>query len=487
MIPFLFLKKGSEKLKRVLLKFLLVICLCLVPTVGTYAADSTESSSSDDEQDWYDAAPELDDKGRRIKGTFDCYRERKGDKVDKQDSYKGYFACSEGCAYWLKHDPLSSGDLYWVPYEFVCTTKQPKDAQYRLYEFHLDNKNEELSKSFIKSNFEKFYYDYYGYESKDVESTGHFSSSLPIFKAGDTDAINAYLENGDLSGAENEHDISQPEQDDSVELPKNVRTYGNVFETTLRQASLQGRQVKYNAMTVRWDPPSDINSYSYDVKIQCTYSITSNSNISATGRVPDLTKSETTTAVMIVTDYPYANRGTYDLTTGKEIARGENQPEDCVINEESLKKLTYSCDFENVFPTKLKIWIRNRKGNKCSNWVAVTSNASQVAGSDSKANVEDDSGNKVANDDYDDTPIDNSDKKTYYETDPDSSSAESPKFSLNEFYSYLKSGFGLLGSNGLIAFFAKSFSFIPSHIWSLITAGIAVMIIIGIINFALKR
>lgn len=468
-------------MKRIL-KFLLVICLCFVPTFGTYAADTTESTSSDDEQDWYDAAPELDDKGRRIKGTFDCLHEQKNDKVDKQWAWKGFFATSDGCAYWLKHGVQSSGSLSWTPYEFVCTSKILNNQSYRLLYVYNDNKNPDLSNSRISSGFERYYYDYYG-----EEDTGHFSSTLPIFKAGDTDAINAYLENGDLSGAENEYDISQPEQDDSVELPKNVRTYGNVFETTLRQASLQGRQVKYNAMTVRWDPPSDINTYSYDVKIQCTYSITSNSNISATGRVPDLTKSETTSAVMIVTDYPYANRGTYDLTTGKEIARGENQPEDCVINEESLKKLTYSCDFENVFPTKLKIWIRNRKGNKCSNWVAVTSNASQVAGSDSKANVEDDNGNKVASDDYDDTPIDNSDKKTYYETDPDSSSAESPKFSLNEFYSYLKSGFGLLGSNGLIAFFAKSFSFIPSNIWILITAGIAVMIIIGIINFALKR
>lgn len=469
-------------MKGKLLKIFLVICLCLLPTFGTYAADSTESSSSDDEQDWYDAAPELDDKGRRIKGTFDCAHEQKNDKVDKQWVWKGFFAASDGCAYWLKHDVQSSGSLSWTPYEFVCTSKKLNNQSYRLFYVYNDNKNPDLSNSKISTGFERYYYDYYG-----EEDTGHFSSTLPIFKAGDTDAINAYLENGDLSGAENEYDISQPDQDDSVELPKNVRTYGNVFETTFRQASLQGRQVKYNAMTVRWDPPSDINSYSYDVKIQCTYSITNNSNISATGRVPDLTKSETTSAVMIVTDYPYANRGTYDLTTGKEIARGEKQPEDCVINEEALKKLTYSCNFENVFPTKLKIWIRNRKGNKCSNWVAVTSNASQVAGSDSKANVEDDDGNKVANDDYDDTPIDNSDKHTYYDTDPDTSSTESPKFSLKEFYSYLKSGFGLLGNNGLIAFFAKSFSFIPSNIWLLITGGVAVMIIVGIINFALKR
>lgn len=330
---------------------------------------------------------------------------------------------------------------------------------------------------------------FYRFRYLDKSLTSHFkvSSSLPIFREGQytKEDLNKYLENGDTSGAENKYDVSQPTQDDSVELPKNLRTYGNVFEEAIEGTSISSMTPRYNAMTVRWDPPDDIQSYSYDVKIQVTYSKCTGV---VTGRVPDLTKTETTSAEMVVTDYPYANRGTYDLTTGKEIARGDNQPEDYVINGDTLKKLNYSVDFNNMFPRSLKVWVRNRKGDKCSNWVAVSANASMPSGSDSKARVEDNNGNKVDNNTYNDTPVDNSKQNTYYETDKNGpNSTETPEFSLSKFLEYLRSGFGLMGSNGLVAFFARSFNYIPSQIWSLITAGVACMIVVGIINFALKR
>ena len=329
----------------------------------------------------------------------------------------------------------------------------------------------------------------YRFHYRTADSVSHFkiSSSIPVFIDDENlkDNVNKYLENGDCSGAENVYDVSQPSQDDSVELPKNLRTYGNVFEEAIEGTSISSMTPRYNAMTVRWDPPEDIQSYSYDVKIQVTYSKCTGV---VTGRVPDLTKTESTSAEMVVTDYPYANRGTYDLTTGKEIARGDNQPEDYVINGDTLKKLNYSVDFNNMFPRSLKVWVRNRKGDKCSNWVAVSANASMPSGSDSKARVEDNNGNKVDNDTYNDTPVDNTKQNTYYETDKNGpNSTETPEFSLSKFLEYLKSGFGLMGSNGLFAFFARSFNYIPSQIWSLITAGVACMIVVGIINFALKR
>ena len=475
--------KGSEKLKGKLLKAILVMCLCLMPAFGVGAAtNDSNNGTSDNLKKIAKEETEKDDLNRYRTGKvgFSYFNRNDGKQCSKIWVFSPNKGSNVSYMYAVKDE--YGALLIYGRGSVHCDIETIKNP---------DSNGPESSSGY--NDWSLSLYDggkgkgFFCSAPSDENKTMTYYTNIPIFSKDNLDAIKAYEESGDISGAENEYDISQPDQDDSVELPKNVRTYGNVFETALRQASLQGRQVKYNAMTVRWDPPEDVESYSYDVKIQCTYSITSNSNLSATGRIPDLTKSETTSAVMIVTDYPYANRGIYDLTTGKEIARGENQPEDCVINEESLKKLTYSCDFENVFPTKLKIWIRNRKGNKCSNWVAVTSNASQVAGSDSKASVEDDNGNKIDNDTYNDTPIDNSDKHTYYDTDPDTSSSESPKFSLKEFYSYLKSGFGLLGNNGLIAFFAKSFSFIPSNIWSLITGGVAVMIIVGIIKFALKR
>ena len=425
-----------------------MICFCLVPSFGTFAEDSVVNKPVVE-------SGTKDEKGCYTSGMLICLNETSG--------YAHRFT-------------LSGSNLYAVVVDdnhySICGSNVKYTFEYR----------DSYDKDFIAWENSSFS------GSKSVAGKGTLYGSIPIFdknKEGYEDAVKRYLENGDCSGAENVYDVSQPTQDDSVELPKNLRTYGNVFEEAIEGTSISSMTPRYNAMTVRWDPPDDIQSYSYDVKIQVTYSKCTGV---VTGRVPDLTKTETTSAEMVVTDYPYANRGTYDLTTGKEIARGDNQPEDYVINGDTLKKLNYSVDFNNMFPRSLKVWVRNRKGDKCSNWVAVSANASMPSGSDSKARVEDNNGNKVDNDTYNDTPVDNSKQNTYYETDKNGpNSTETPEFSLSKFLEYLKSGFGLMGSNGLFAFFARSFNYIPSQIWSLITAGVACMIVVGIINFALKR
>lgn len=433
------------------LKLFFIICFCLFPSFGTFAADK----------------PMLEPGTKDDKG---CYSSGVLYNVSNLD------------ADWNWKYTVSGSNLYLV-----------SDSDNTVLYLYGDNITVQAFKSDDHETYEKWQQPYSHNSGGNIyiesdKSRRHYFSSLPVFdktKSDFEENVKKYLENGDCSGAENGYDVSQPSQDDSVELPKNLRTYGNVFEEVIEGTSIPSMTPRYNAMTVRWDPPDDIQSYSYDVKIQVTYSKCTGV---VTGRVPDLTKTETTSAEMVVTDYPYANRGTYDLTTGKEIARGDNQPEDYVINGDTLKKLNYSVDFNNMFPRSLKVWVRNRKGDKCSNWVVVSANASMPSGSDSKARVEDDNGNKVDNNMYNDTPVDNSKQNTYYETDKNGpNSTETPEFSLSKFLEYLKSGFGLMGSNGLFAFFARSFNYIPSQIWSLIIAGVACMILVGIINFALKR
>lgn len=472
-----------KKLKGKLLKVLLVLCLCFVPAFGVSAADSDTSISSSPNS--YKVDSSIDSKGRVIMSSFRTFAVGS----NNMSQTTGYIECDEdACVYGVRSSKTdkyritlysSGGNAYVYITESIIFDESGSST-------HINTFNPAYLQSTV---------DYSGVAVGGVGSTsmydhGEFATRLfigiPIFNSNDDnfkENVQKYLDSGDVSGAENEYDISQPDQDDSVELPKNVRTYGSLFQS---KTTMGDNKVQYNSMTVRWDPPSDIKNYSYDVKIQCTYSQCVVGSMKL-DRVPDLTKSYSTAAKIIVQDYPYETNDRYDINTGKLLERDGSIPEDVVLNRESLEKLQFDCDFEYVFPTQVRIWVRNRLGNKCSNWVAVSSKANNVNGSDSTARVEDDNGNKVDDDNYNDTPIDNSDKHTYYDTDPDTSSAESPKFSLKEFYSYLKSGFGLLGNNGLIAFFAKSFSFIPSNIWSLITGGVAVMIVVGIINFALKR
>lgn len=297
------------------------------------------------------------------------------------------------------------------------------------------------------------------YQSKDNSSHFKISSSIPVFLDDENlkSNVSKYLENGDCSGAENKYDVSQPSQDDSVELPTNLRTYGKYGYK------------QDNAMTVRWDVPSDVNNYTYDVRLKVDYSTKD--------------KDGSTDWYNAVTDYPYERNDQYDLNTGKPISRNTSTPEDFKVNRDVVSSIDFNGDGSYVRTIRaIHVEVRNRLGDKCSNWVSVEA---QVDG-DNSTNVKDNNGNVVQDDVYNGQNTNNSNHETQYDTDPDFSK-EDPKFSLSDFFNYLKSGFGLMGSNGLFAFFQRSFSFIPNDIWTLIIAGVACMIIVGIVNFALKR
>ena len=296
-------------------------------------------------------------------------------------------------------------------------------------------------------------------QSDSMKSHFRVSASIPIFIDDENlkDNVSKYLENGDTSGAENKYDVSQPSQDDSVELPTNLRTYGKYGYK------------QDNAMTVRWDVPTDVNNYTYDVRIKVDYSTKD--------------KDGSTDWYNAVTDYPYERNDQYDLNTGKPISRNTSTPEDFKVNRDVVSSIDFNGDGSYVRTIRaIHVEVRNRLGDKCSNWVSVEA---QVDG-DNSTNVKDNNGNVVQDDIYNGQNTNNSNHETQYDTDPDFSK-EDPKFSLSDFFNYLKSGFGLMGSNGLFAFFQRSFSFIPNDIWTLIIAGVACMIIVGIVNFALKR
>ena len=443
-------------MNRILLKFLFVICLCLVPTFGSYAADTTESSSNDDEQDWYDAAPELDDKGRRIKGTFDCMREQKNSKVDKQWVWKGFFACTDGCAYWLKHDVQSSGSLSWTTYEFVCTSTNLSNQSYRLFYTYNDNKNPELSNSKISSNFEKYYYDYYG-----EDDTGSFSSSLPIFKAGDTDAINAYLENGDASGAENSTDIA--DQDDSVEMPRNLKLTGGYAQKLSAAYSID------KDIVLNWDQTVDTTDYKYTVEAQVTMDMKS-SNFGASHN----------TGKHYSSDWIEFKNADYE--GAKQVGLTLNHKElDTKLIESFLnnyvKQTGEKVPYKGYSVANIKVRVRNYFGDKASNYVVISIDKESVTNT---ATVEDENGNKVEdpdNSDYD-GETDITDKQDSQDLDLSG---------LGDVLDMIRNGFGLFGSNGLIAMFSKFFSFLPNKYWSLILLGVSLMVFVGVVNFLLKR
>ncbi len=58
-------------------------------------------------------------------------------------------------------------------------------------------------------------------------------------------------------------------------------------------------------------------------------------------------------------------------------------------------------------------------------------------------------------------------------------------FSITPFMTYIKSGFGLLGSGGVLTFFRNVFGFLPSEMWTLIYYGLALVIICMLPRFVI--
>lgn len=416
---------GGDLLKKIVMILLVLWCM----TFNAYARDRVDPILEKGEKD---------DKGVYTSGVVYVNTD-----LDNSSDRK-YVVKGEGLYIWLSADGTTgfikaNGAHTIQEYYSSDGTEYEKGS---LYTFDGDG------------TFYRFYY-------LDKSLTPHFkvSSSLPIFREGQytKEDLDKYLENGDTSGAENKYDVSQPSQDDSVELPTNLRTYGKYGYK------------QDNAMTVRWDVPSDVNNYTYDVRIKVDYSTKD--------------KDGSTDWYNAVTDYPYERNDQYDLNTGKPISRNTSTPEDFKVNRDVVSSIDFNGDGSYVRTIRaIHVEVRNRLGDKCSNWVSVEA---QVDG-DNSTNVKDNNGNVVQDDIYNGQNTNNSNHETQYDTDPDFSK-EDPKFSLSDFFNYLKSGFGLMGSNGLFAFFQRSFSFIPNDIWTLIIAGVACMIIVGIVNFALKR
>lgn len=52
--------------------------------------------------------------------------------------------------------------------------------------------------------------------------------------------------------------------------------------------------------------------------------------------------------------------------------------------------------------------------------------------------------------------------------------------------SYVKSGFGMLGDNGLIALMSDLFSFIPSWFWTILAAAVSILVVVSLVKLVVK-
>lgn len=335
-----------------------------------------------------------------------------------------------------------------------------------------------------------------------------FSTNIPIYDLNsDTffDDANKYITTGDMSKSLN-YDLISPdfgggaqpsddsledaEFDESVEKPLNGRTYGDVTKAVNYKLAHTGRA----GAGVSWDITQKAldDNYTYDVQLKAFYFKSyESSKIIETGWKN------------LYSNYPYDTGDTVDLKTGNTVKRTPATPERISFDYSIIKEVTGS---DYMYPVNLwteitkgelltsadivkcvRVRVRNRCGSKCSNWMVIN-----FYTNDGKANVsmEDDSGDYVPDEDYQGQDVNTDHTDIDYETDYDPS--KDPDFvldkgtGLQQLYSFIKSGFNINGSDGLIALFVSFFSYFPPAMGSALLVGTSLMVTIGLIKLVLK-
>lgn len=456
----------------------IVLCfaLFLVPCFTVSAEESYPEL--DDDPDFVEYLPNRtgeesikNDKGQVIEGYFRVrYRRWTGDNKAYSFCYSYDASTDESNYLYILFLESEKDDAY--NYYRLCGSDSAEVQKVYYYQAVDETYNKSIrdpvNVSFKSAQYEEGYplADYKRTNSKAVV----FESNIPVFNANDEEAINAYIESGDYSGAINSDGIDTPpvEYDELVEKPKNLRTYGNV-------ENIFGAYDKSGQITVRWDvPQSQIDSYSYDVQVRSCYIYGG--------------KSTWTSWNTKVSDYPYNGRDLYDLTTGEKVDRGPTLPEDFIITQKILYENVPSVP-DNLITgatryaiSDFEVRVRNRSGGRCSNWVSTKVSA------DNKhiATVTDDDGNVVDDEDYNGQDVNNSNQDTYYDTDYQdggtNGTVNTDNVSISSILGFIKSGFGLLGDNGIIALMSRTYLYLPASIWTIIKFFVAMLVVIAIIG-----
>lgn len=299
--------------------------------------------------------------------------------------------------------------------------------------------------------------------------TDFFHSTIPIFNINDVDAINAYKESGDASGSSNYDYINSASYSDEIEKPHNLKLSGKFSYMTScsSHGSSFGRgdcmfckPLKGSVLSVAWSIPDDV-SYLYDIDVRA------NGN-SSSGQF-------STSWVSVVRGGKYSSSSVaaiYDLV---HIEKNTNILNDCVLP-------ILPNDVNDI--TGVSLRIRHRKGKSCSNWVVITVGTNGSA----SAKVENDDGGTVDDSEY--TNSDGYDTNDGSDGDGDTSndggSTNVGGVDISELMIYIRDGFGLLGSGGIISLMSQTFLFLPNSIWVIIKFFISTLITISVIGAVVK-
>lgn len=282
------------------------------------------------------------------------------------------------------------------------------------------------------------------------------STNIPIFDADNIDAITAYAQTGDTSGAANQEDLF----DESVELPVGLIISGGYAD---------GMESAYSIdedIILKWSQTVDTSSYIYEIDARITMNMLSD-NFGASH----------TTGNYYSSDWiNFSSQGYSGFTNITKVLSADELDEQLIASfmTNYVNATGEKVPYKGYYVASIEIRIRNISGAAYSDYVVVKIDKEGVS---NNASVQDEDGNTVDNDVYNDTNV----------VDPDSGySSNTFSSGIFEIITLIKSGFGLLGNDGLLAMFRSLFDFMPGTYWTVYLTTFSIIMLASVLCWLIR-
>lgn len=295
------------------------------------------------------------------------------------------------------------------------------------------------------------------------------TSTIPKFNEDDEDyedKLHRYFVEHDQEAPDPGLPGPPPEYSDDVELPQNFKCVSG-YKYHFQSVKLLAINRLDKDIVYTWSQTVDTSNYKYEVDVKFKYSNYNKEN----GGYDDYS---TDWINYDLVEY----KGTKNITLNLSYSTLNGLIKKDAESKGIKQNLGYypAGGIDSI--DHVIVRVRNICDGKCSNYVTSDIDITNKKVKNSETNE-----NDVT---VDDAEYDNDDG-----TKDSSDSANIDITRLNDFsgiLSYIKSGFGLFDKSGLLAFFKKYFNgIVPENYWKLVITGTAIIIVIGIINFLLKR
>ncbi len=363
------------------------------------------------------------------------------------------------------------------------------------------------------------------YSNGGIHTNITFLTNLPVFAVGDTESIEDYLNDGDITGASNYEDLIPEEKVDVPEV-KNLKITSGFYEGSRKENVWEF----ITPISVQWEMPDAADLW-YEVQYRVHFYVL-DKHKSPSDSIKTITTSwKYVDSSNICMQYGYAPYSAKISANVLESVRDEYMAQ--AFNDTSLwdilkevsgfplSLLTGSLSPSDVAGVitgdyyfanhKVEIRVRNLTDSKfndpdVSDWVTVALDYDDNSSTGYTGDSDDEEGSTEEVDWETDDRVDEDDTEPTTEIDWDNDAdgdvglldliktiiklignvLKTITTALTTFINFIMSGFGLLGDNGLLSFFKSFFTFIPKDVWTLIGTGLSLSIILMVLRFFKK-